>query len=208
MIGHLHSGLRLVMAAACLSVMVAEASAQKRGTISGKVTASAADVILVATNQVTSRVARARARASVSPGPGYPSPGACASLPHDGSIVGLYREDNKLLPIVLRSSERDREPYPRDFVQQPPLIPHRITGYTITAEFNRCMECHAWSRAPDTGATKVSQSHFKDRDGRELSNISPRRYFCLQCHVSQTEAPPLVKNTFQPLPAVKQAPAK
>ena len=105
-------------------------------------------------------------------------------------------------------SERDRAPYPRDFVQQPPLIPHTVRGYTITGEFNRCMECHAWSRTQETGATKVSQSHFKDRDGRELSNISPRRYFCLQCHVSQTEAPPLVKNTFKPLPALNQAPAK
>lgn len=105
-------------------------------------------------------------------------------------------------------SERDREPYGRDFVQQPPLIPHKITGYTVTAEFNRCMECHAWSRVQETKATKVSQSHFKDREGRELGNISPRRYFCLQCHVSQVEAKPLVGNTFRPLPALQQTPAK
>ena len=103
---------------------------------------------------------------------------------------------------------RDREPYARDFVQQPPLIPHTIKGYNITANFNKCMDCHAWSRTPESGATKVSQSHFKDRDGRELSNISPRRYFCLQCHVSQVEAPPLVNNTFKPLPSMKQVPAK
>ena len=49
----------------------------------------------------------------------------------------------------------------------------------------------------ETGATKVSLTHFKDRDGRELSNISPRRYFCTQCHVPQTDAKPLVDNTFQ-----------
>jgi len=101
---------------------------------------------------------------------------------------------------------RDREPYPRDFVQQPPLIPHTIKGYNVTANFNKCMDCHAWSRATEIGATKVSQSHFKDRDGKELSNISPRRYFCLQCHVSQVEAQPLVNNTFKPLPSMKQAP--
>lgn len=102
---------------------------------------------------------------------------------------------------------RDREPYPRDFVQQPPLIPHRITGYAVTKNFNKCMDCHAWSRAPQTGATKVSQSHFKDGSGNELSNISPRRYFCLQCHVPQVDAQPLVDNTFKPLPTVKQTPA-
>jgi cytochrome c-type protein NapB len=105
---------------------------------------------------------------------------------------------------------RDRSPYPRDFMQQPPLIPHRVTGYTITKNFNKCMDCHAWSRATEVGATKVSVTHFKDRGGTELSNISPRRYFCLQCHVSQTEAAPLVNNTFQPLPSMNlpQAPAK
>lgn len=119
-----------------------------------------------------------------------------------------------VVPIMATSradsfrAERDRAPYPRDFVQQPPLIPHAIKGYTVTLEFNRCMDCHAWSRTQDTGATKVSQSHFKDRDGRELSNISPRRYFCLQCHASQTEAEPLVGNTFKPLPALNQAPRK
>lgn len=101
---------------------------------------------------------------------------------------------------------RDREPYPRDFVQQPPLIPHTVKGYNVTANFNKCMDCHAWSRTTESGATKVSQSHFKDRDGRELSNISPRRYFCLQCHVSQVEAPPLVNNTFKPLPSMKLQP--
>ena len=49
----------------------------------------------------------------------------------------------------------------------------------------------------ESGATKVSLTHFKDRDGGELSNISPRRFFCMQCHVPQTDAKPLVTNTFQ-----------
>ena len=93
--------------------------------------------------------------------------------------------------------ERDRPPIPRDYVQQPPLIPHVTEGYTITANFNKCMDCHSWTRYKETGATKVSLTHFKDRDGRELSNISPRRYFCTQCHVPQTDAKPLVNNTFQ-----------
>jgi len=94
---------------------------------------------------------------------------------------------------------RDREPYARDFVQQPPLVPHSVRGYTITANFNKCMDCHSWSKAKESGATKVSLTHFKDRDGKELSNISPRRYFCMQCHVPQLEAQPLVTNTFKPV---------
>ncbi|HUH59602.1 MAG TPA: nitrate reductase cytochrome c-type subunit [Candidimonas sp.] len=91
----------------------------------------------------------------------------------------------------------DGPPLPRDFVQQPPLVPHKTDGYEVTMNFNRCMDCHSWSRYRETGATKVSLTHFKDRDGGELSNVSPRRYFCMQCHASQTDAKPLVGNTFQ-----------
>src|SRR6185436_18079889 len=59
MTGHLHSSLRLVIAAGCLFA-VAEVSAQQRGTISGRVTSPAAGILVIATNQVTSRVSRAR----------------------------------------------------------------------------------------------------------------------------------------------------
>jgi cytochrome c-type protein NapB len=95
------------------------------------------------------------------------------------------------------SVEKDSPPIERNYVQQPPLIPHKIDGYTVTTNFNKCMDCHSWTRYRETGATKVSLTHFKDRDGKELSNISPRRYFCNQCHVPQTDAKPLVENTFK-----------
>ncbi len=93
--------------------------------------------------------------------------------------------------------ERDRAPHDRDFMQQPPLIPHTVAGYAITKNFNKCMDCHAWSKTRESGATKVSVTHFRTREGTELDNISPRRYFCTQCHVPQTDAKPLVENTFQ-----------
>ena len=93
---------------------------------------------------------------------------------------------------------RDQAPLPRDFVQQPPLIPHTIKGYTVTKNFNKCLDCHAWVRAKETGATKISVTHFKTREGEELSSVSPRRYFCNQCHVPQSDAKPLVGNTFRP----------
>lgn len=100
--------------------------------------------------------------------------------------------------------ERDTAAIPRNYVQQPPLIPHSIKGYNITQNFNKCMDCHSWSRYKDMGATKVSQTHFKDREGTELSNISPRRYFCLQCHVVQYDAKPLVDNTFKPVSGLRK----
>jgi len=103
---------------------------------------------------------------------------------------------------------RDREPFARDFVQQPPLVPHSVRGYTITANFNKCMDCHSWSKAKASGATKVSLTHFKDRDGKEFSNISPRRYFCMQCHVPQLDAQPLVTNTFKPVESLQTTTAR
>jgi len=100
--------------------------------------------------------------------------------------------------------ERDQPPIERDFVQQPPLVPHSVKGYTVTKNFNKCMDCHSWSRYKETKATKVSLTHFKDRDGRELANISPRHYFCGQCHVPQYDAPPLVGNSFRPVEELKR----
>ena len=93
--------------------------------------------------------------------------------------------------------ERDHGPADRDFVQQPPLIPHTIQGYQITKNFNKCMDCHAWQKTKASGATKVSVTHFRTREGQELDNVSPRRYFCTQCHVPQTDAKPLVENDFR-----------
>ena len=98
---------------------------------------------------------------------------------------------------------KDSAPIERDYVQQPPLIPHKVDGYNVTMKYNKCMDCHSWTRYKETGATKVSLTHFKTRDGQELSNISPRRYFCQQCHVPQVDAKPLVANKFKPAEGIR-----
>ena len=100
--------------------------------------------------------------------------------------------------------QNDREPITRDYVQQPPLIPHKIKGYKINMKFNKCLTCHSWANYKEAGATKISQTHFSDRDNNVLANIAPRRYFCTQCHVPQVNAPPLVENTFNPLQTIKR----
>lgn len=95
-----------------------------------------------------------------------------------------------------RMEKRDR-PVARNYPQQPPIIPHNVKGYQITKNVNTCMVCHSRKAAPNTGATPVGKSHYVDRDGKEHPNISTRRYFCLQCHVPQFDADPLVGNTFK-----------
>jgi cytochrome c-type protein NapB len=131
-----------------------------------------------------------------------------------GGLAGAADSDRSTRPGALRSlagqspvekptppdqlhPDKDQDLIRRDFVQQPPLIPHSTRGYQITKNFNQCMDCHSWARYKETGATKVSITHFKDRAGDELSNISPRRYFCNQCHVPQKDVKPLVTNTFR-----------
>ena len=96
----------------------------------------------------------------------------------------------------------DKEPIPRDYVQQPPLIPHSVESYRINIKFNKCLTCHSWANYKEAKATKISQTHFEDRDGQVLANVSARRYFCLQCHVPQVDAKPLVENKFVPVQAI------
>ncbi|HHH43911.1 MAG TPA: nitrate reductase cytochrome c-type subunit [Gammaproteobacteria bacterium] len=97
---------------------------------------------------------------------------------------------------------KDGEPIARDYVQQPPLIPHKIKGYRIDRNSNKCLSCHSWKHYREAGATKISQTHFEDRNKNVLANVSARRYFCTQCHVPQAGAKPLVENTFKPVQAI------
>ncbi len=84
-----------------------------------------------------------------------------------------------------------------DFVYQPPLIPHSIRNYEVTKDANKCLACHNWKNAKDMGAPKISVTHFVSREDAVLADVSPRRYFCLQCHVPQADAQPLVENDFK-----------
>lgn len=80
---------------------------------------------------------------------------------------------------------------------QPPTIPHRIDNYQVDRRANRCLSCHSRTRVSESRAPMVSVTHYVGRDGEVLAEVSPRRYFCTQCHVPQTDARPLVENTFR-----------
>jgi cytochrome c-type protein NapB len=84
----------------------------------------------------------------------------------------------------------------RNYPMQPPVIPHKIDGYQLDLKVNKCMACHARSRTGDSQAPMVSVTHYMDRDNNFLAELSPRRYFCTQCHVPQLDAKLLVENDF------------
>ena len=95
-------------------------------------------------------------------------------------------------PKVVNDDQRKTRNYP----MQPPLIPHQIDNYQVDLRFNKCMDCHGRARTQESGAPMVSVTHYQDRDGNMLGEISARRYFCTGCHVMQTDARVPVRNTF------------
>jgi len=121
------------------------------------------------------------------------------NVTHGGqaSLRGLTELDTTREADFFKPVPRDRRPYGSDYVFQPPLIPHKIRGYELSTNANKCLSCHSFKKAPETGATKISVTHYQTRDGQVLSDVSPRRYFCLQCHVVQTDTRELIENTFK-----------
>ena len=113
------------------------------------------------------------------------------------SLRGLTTLDQTKKAEALKRVLKDKNPIARNYVHQPPLIPHQTRGYKVNLNSNKCLTCHGWKYARETGATKVSLTHFETRDGKTLSDVSPRRYFCLQCHVTQADTTVLVENTFE-----------
>jgi cytochrome c-type protein NapB len=113
-------------------------------------------------------------------------------------------------PPPLMTRERNtsvREP--RNYPEQPPTIPHAIEGYEVSLRGNKCLSCHARNRVGESQAPMISITHFADRDGQYLASVSPRRYFCTECHVPQQDVKPPVDNDFVDIDTLlsKAAPA-
>jgi nitrate reductase (cytochrome), electron transfer subunit len=104
-------------------------------------------------------------------------------------------------PPRLGNAVNDDQRLKRNYSAQPPVIPHRIDGYQVDKNFNKCLDCHAREKTALSQATPVSATHYIDRSGKVLDHISTRRYFCKQCHVAQEGVPPLVGNAFRGDPA-------
>lgn len=85
----------------------------------------------------------------------------------------------------------------RNYPMQPPLIPHDTRGYEVNLQTNKCMSCHARRYTEDSQAPMISVTHYMDREGNFLAQVSPRRYFCNQCHVNQTTTRDVLENDFR-----------
>ena len=93
----------------------------------------------------------------------------------------------------------------RSYPMQPPTIPHHIRDYQTDIHGNKCLACHNRRRTLDSQAPMISVTHYMNRDGNFLADVSPRRYFCLQCHVPQLKVKPLVDNEFEDMDSLIQS---
>jgi cytochrome c-type protein NapB len=90
-----------------------------------------------------------------------------------------------------------QQPVARTFSTQPPVIPHTVEGLDqITLGQNACLSCHERESAKLVKAPAMGPSHYQDRAGKALQEVSAARYSCTLCHAPQADAKPLVGNTF------------
>jgi cytochrome c-type protein NapB len=123
------------------------------------------------------------------------------------ALRGSTPLDQEGQPPVITPEQNSAQREARNYPEQPPLIPHSTEGYEISLRGNKCLSCHARSRVPESQAPMISITHFSDRDGQFLASISPRRYFCTQCHVPQHGVQAPVANDFVDIDTLLSRPA-
>lgn len=118
------------------------------------------------------------------------------------SLRGPVPIDEETTPPPIPNEINDDKRRARNYPEQPPVIPHQIRDYQITLNANKCLTCHSRQFTAQSQAPMISITHFMDRDGQILASVTPRRYFCTQCHVSQADAAPLVGNSFRDIDTI------
>ena len=129
---------------------------------------------------------------------------ANAAEPLVNALRGATPLDEESTPAPLYNYENKDIKRPRAYAMQPPTIPHKVDGYQLDKNANKCLSCHSRARTGESQAPMVSVTHYMDRDGNFLAEVSPRRYFCMQCHVPQADTKPALDNTFEDIDQILQ----
>ena len=135
-------------------------------------------------------------------------PLAGTAVDFQDSMRGVTPLDQTTQPPPIANQDNSDIKRARNYAMQPPVIPHKIEGYQVDKNANKCMMCHARTRTQESQAPMISVTHFMDRDSNFLAELSPRRYFCVQCHVPQADLKPLVDNEFVDVDTILAKPAK
>ncbi|MEC6906104.1 nitrate reductase cytochrome c-type subunit [Photobacterium piscicola] len=152
-------------------------------------------------NNVTTATETAKTTANIAAAAKLDNPGGIGGLE---SLRGLAEIETTRPADPMKHYPKDQGVIDSDYIYQPPLIPHTIRHYEVSLNANKCLACHSWKNAKEMGATKISVTHYvSPQQGQVLSDVSPSRYFCLQCHVPQADAKPLVENDFKRVSALR-----
>jgi cytochrome c-type protein NapB len=86
----------------------------------------------------------------------------------------------------------------RNFEKQPPLVPHTIEQYEISATENACWDCHNSDDFKGKKMPMVGPSHLLTPAAADATpKLNMQRWQCDNCHVPQVDAKPLVENSFK-----------
>src|SRR5687767_3379053 len=78
--------------------------------------------------------------------------GVCLSQGMVDAMRGRTPLQEEAQPPALQNQENRDVRRTRAFAMQPPTIPHKIDGYQIDRNANRCMTCHARTRTEESKA--------------------------------------------------------
>ena len=110
--------------------------------------------------------------------------------------------DDRVPPVFVFTEETpgDSQLLPRSFDGTPPLIPHSLDGLVpITRDENLCLLCHATGSTDPGDPPQAPRSHWIDwraAPGVVRDTVAGASWACTACHVAQSNASPLVVNTF------------
>lgn len=124
-----------------------------------------------------------------------------SSHPIAAADLGLAPGDLAADPVPGSYTVVEADPvFARPYRGSPPLIPHEIDFFLpITREDNFCLDCHLPDNSTESDISVMPTSHFTDlrnSPGEVGDRVTGARWNCLTCHVTQTDATPLVNNRF------------
>jgi cytochrome c-type protein NapB len=137
---------------------------------------------------------------------------ACATEPGvEDTRLGLSKDSVFSTPDPIVAVNEAGEPGENEtlgayFSGSPPVIPHQIEEFLpVRVGENLCLDCHDLpdliGEELETGdPTPMPASHYTDlrRSPDEVTpNVIGARYVCTLCHAPQTNAEPLVINTYR-----------
>ena len=121
------------------------------------------------------------------------------------SKTSVFDTPDPVLAEITAGEPGENETAAAYFNEAPPMIPHRIEDFIpIRIGENQCMECHdlkdmIGQELAAGDPTPIPASHYTDLrndPGTVTDQVVGARFTCTQCHAPQTNAEPLVANSY------------